>query len=137
MNRLNSPAQHSTLIFVFALLALSAACNRPISQPAATPAAKRYPFKGRIVSIDKPSSTATINNEPVPGFMDPMVMSYTFKPPATLDQLQPGDSIAADVVVEPDKYWLENVQITGHAKPPDSKPISSIHRAGKNLKRDC
>jgi Cu/Ag efflux protein CusF len=113
------------------------ACNRGPSQPAATAAAKRYPFKGKVVSIDKPSATAAINNEPVPGFMDPMVMSYTLKPPATLDELQPGDSIAADVVVEPGKYWLENVQITAHAKPPDNKPSSSMHRAGKSRKRDC
>jgi Cu/Ag efflux protein CusF len=125
------------LIFALlcALLACSA-CNHSAPQPPATTAAKRYPFKGKIVSIDKPSATATINNEPVPGFMDPMVMSYTLQPPATLDQLQPGDSIAAEVVVEPDKYWLENVQVTAHAKPSDSKPSSSLPRAGQNRKRD-
>jgi len=44
--------------------------------------------------------------------MDPMVMPYTIKPPATLAQLQPGDSITADVVVQPDNtYWLENVKV--------------------------
>jgi Cu/Ag efflux protein CusF len=129
-----------SLALLCALLACSA-CNRTsrsaATTAAATAAAKRYPFKGKVVSIDKPSATAAINNEPVPGFMDPMVMSYTLKPPAALDQLQPGDSIAADVVVEPGKYWLENVQVTTHAKPPDNKPSSSIHRAGKSRKRDC
>jgi Cu/Ag efflux protein CusF len=54
--------------------------------------------------------------------MDSMIMPYTVKPPVVLDQLQPGDSITADVVVEPDKYWLENVKVTGHSKNPDSKP---------------
>jgi hypothetical protein len=128
-----------SLALLCALLACSA-CNRDNSKPAATTpsaAAKRYPFKGKIISIDKPSATASINNEPVPGFMDPMVMSYALKPPATLDQLQPGDSIAADVIVEPDKYWLENVQVIGHAKPPDNKPSSSIHRAGNSKPRAC
>jgi hypothetical protein len=50
-----------------------------------------------------------------------MVMPYTIQPPAALNQLQPGDSITADVVVAPDKYWLESVKITGHANPPASE----------------
>jgi Cu/Ag efflux protein CusF len=126
-----------SLALLCALLTCSA-CNRTSPSAATTAsAAKRYPFKGKVVSIDRPSATAAINNEPVPGFMDPMVMSYTLKPPATLDQLQPGDSIAADVVVEPGKYWLENVQITAHPKPSDTKPSSSIHRTGEYRKRDC
>ncbi len=53
-------------------------------------------------------------------------MPYPIKPPAALEQLQPGDSITAEVVVaEPGKYWLENVKITGRAKPAPSKPSAS------------
>ena len=54
-------------------------------------------------------------------------MPYTIKPPSTLDQLQPGDSITADVVVEPDKYWLENVKVTGHSKAPAGTPTATEH----------
>ena len=36
------------------------------------------------MSIDKRLGMANIDNEPIAGFMDPMVMSYTIKPPATL-----------------------------------------------------
>jgi hypothetical protein len=54
--------------------------------------------------------------------MDPMIMPYPIKPGSAIDQLQPGDSITADVVVaEPGKYWLENVKITAHAKPASGK----------------
>jgi Cu/Ag efflux protein CusF len=125
MNRLNLSTQRVALICVFAMLALSVACDRPTSQPAANPQseAKRYPFKGKVISLDKQARTANINNERIPGFMDPMVMPYTIKPPAALDQLQPGDSIGADVVVEPGKYWLENVKITGHSRA-DAKPAA-------------
>ena len=104
-----------------ALLVFSVACNRGPSQPSAASGqstAKRYSFKGRVISVDKNAATANIDNEPIAGFMDEMTMPYTIKPPSTLDQLQPGDSITADVVVEPDKYWLENVKVTGHSKPP-------------------
>lgn len=111
-------------MIVCALLALSAACNRGPSQPAGTnpsTAAKRYALKGKVISIDKQAAKANIENEPIAGFMDPMAMTYTIKPPATLDQLQLGDSITADVFVEPDKYWLENVRVTGHSQTPAGK----------------
>jgi Cu/Ag efflux protein CusF len=119
-HKLNSLSPQLALFCLLALLTLSPACNRGTSQPTtANPqsAAKRYPLKGKVISVDKQTGLANINNEPIPGFMDPMVMPYPIKPPAALDQLQPGDSITADVVVaEPGKYWLENVKITEHSK---------------------
>jgi protein SCO1/2 len=123
-HKLNSSSAQLALLCLFFLLTLSAACNRETSQPASTnapAAAKRYALKGKVISLDKQAGTASINNEPIPGFMDPMVMPYPIRPPAALDQLHPGDSITADVVVAPDKYWLENVKITAHANPPASE----------------
>jgi Cu/Ag efflux protein CusF len=75
----------------------------------------RYALKGKVVSVDKNAGTANIDNEPIAGFMDEMMMAYTFKPPSQIDRLQPGDLISADVVVaEPGQYWLENLKVTGH-----------------------
>jgi protein SCO1/2 len=139
---LNSPTPRVALFCLCALLlVLPTACNRGPSQPGATnvqSGTKRYAFKGKVVSIDKNARTANIDNEPVPGFMDPMVMPYTIKPASTLDQLQPGDTITADVVVQPDKvqpdnvqpdttYWLENVKVVSHSQTPADKPTSSLH----------
>jgi protein SCO1/2 len=113
------------LYFVFlvcALLTFSAACNRGSQS-----SAKRYAFKGKVVAVDKNAGTADIDNEPIAGYMDQMVMPYSFKPQAQLDQLQPGDSITGDVVVDTDKYWLENIKVTGHSQLPATKPTASIH----------
>src|SRR5271165_850411 len=129
-NNFNSHSPHFALLCLCALLALFPACNRQKSQTAATVAdsgTKRYPFKGKVVSIDKNSGTANIDNEPIVGFMDPMVMPYTFKPQAQIDQLQPGDTITADVVVEPEKYWLENVKVVSHSKAPAGVPTATLH----------
>ena len=64
-------------------------------------------------------------------------MAYKFKPVEVLSQLAPGDSISAEVVVvqpegkaasddaEPD-YWLENVKVTAHSKPP-AKSGATLH----------
>jgi len=79
------------------------------------------------MSVDKNAGAANIDNEPIAGFMDPMVMSYTFKPANVIDQLQPGDSISGEVVVDSDKYWLENVKVTGHSAAPAEKPAASVH----------
>src|SRR5579872_147433 len=110
-----------------ALLAFPA-CNREKSQQAtSTQSSKRYAFKGKIMTVDKNIGTANIENEDIPGFMAPMVMPYSFKPPSQINNLQPGDSITADVVLDKGEYWLENVKVTGHSQPPASQPTSSIH----------
>lgn len=128
--KFNSLSLTLALFCVCAGLVTFAACNRSPSQPSAAnqqSGAKRYALKGKVVSIDKQAASANIDNEPIAGFMDAMVMSYTIKPPGILDQLQPGDSIAADVVVDSDKYWIENVKITGHSPTPAAKPTASTH----------
>ena len=125
----NSPSPYIALFSLCALLALAAACNRGAPQPANSDSkAKRYALKGIVVSVDKQAGTASINNEPIKGFMDPMVMPYTIKPPSALDQLQPGDSITADVVVEPDKYWLENVNVIAHSQNSAGKPAATSQK---------
>ena len=71
-------------------MTIGLACNRSRSPEQSE---KRYALKGKVVSIDKNAGTANINNEPIPGFMDSMVMSYAIKPASMLSQLQPGLSL--------------------------------------------
>jgi Cu/Ag efflux protein CusF len=87
--------------------------NVPSSVQAST--AKRYHLKGKVVSIDKPSKMAIIDGEDVPGFMAAMTMPYQVKPETELDKLSAGDSITADIVVQDDNGWLENIVVTEHA----------------------
>lgn len=63
-------------------------------------------------------------------------MPYKVKPAATLNQITPGDTISAEVVVvqpggksedaTPD-YWLENLKVTAHAKEPPAASSSALH----------
>jgi protein SCO1/2 len=129
-HQLNSFSLHSVLFVLCALLILSAACNRgkPQTDTATAQSANRYSLRGKVVSVDKNAGTANIDNEPIADFMDTMVMPYPIKPPAMLDQLHPGDTITADVVVQSadNKYWLENVKVTGHSDTPAGKP-AAVH----------
>ena len=119
----------SGTILLTLLVILLPACHSKTSQAAA----KRYPFAGRVVSIDAQDQSALIANDNIPGFMDAMTMSYKVKPPSVLNQLTTGDSISAEaVVVEPTGkgdnaepgYWLENVKVTAHR---DTTPALSPH----------
>src|SRR5580704_6857381 len=60
---------------------------------------KRYSLKGKVMSIDKQSQTVNVEAEAIPGFMEAMTMPYKVEPGNTLDQLSPGDSISADLIV--------------------------------------
>jgi protein SCO1 len=106
----------------------AAACNKPPAPSTASPqsGAKRYPLKGKVVSVDLASGTANVAAEAIPGFMDAMTMPYEIHPASELGQLSPGDAIAAEVVVEDDKYWLENVRVIQHAAAPPPKPSAAL-----------
>ena len=92
-----------------------------------SPLVKRFPFTGRIISIDQGSQSAVIDGDAIPGFMDAMAMTYKIKDAGELKKLSVGDSIAADVVVANQDYWLENVKVTGHTTPAQDKPGAAVH----------
>ena len=105
------------LTYICLAIALTTSCNKTSPQPAGQQVtaaqAKRYHLKGKIVSIDKQSKMANIDSEAIPDFMDAMTMPYQVKPETELDKLKPGDAITADVVVQDEKYWLENISLVG------------------------
>ena len=107
------------------LLALSG-CNKGENQPTVVvppqvTAAKRYHLQGQVASVDKRANMLNVDGEAIPGFMAAMTMPYNVKPETELDKLSPGDAISADVVVQGDNSWLENIKVTGHSSAPASK----------------
>jgi len=117
----NSTRRLLPIVLIVSAAFFFSSCHR-----SPTAAAKRYPFTGRIVSVDTQSQAAVIDGDTIPGFMDAMAMTYRIKPPSMLSQLSPGDSISAELVVIPHQgnddnaapdSWLENIKVTGHAAP--------------------
>ncbi len=117
------------LVVLFVGVGPLASCHR-----SNTPTTKRYPFTGRVISINSHDQTAIIDGDAVPGFMVAMAMSYKIKPAAELSQLAPGDSISAEVVVVDSDakdesaadYWLENVKVTAHAPSPHGPTVNFL-----------
>jgi Cu/Ag efflux protein CusF len=126
---------YQSILLIFILAGL-AACNKstssssPASQSSSagtvgdsSSAIKHYPFKGKIVSVDAMSKSASIDGADIPGFMSAMTMSYEIHPDSDLQKLHAGDSIQADIVVDNsdsnnEKYWLEHVAAVPAAKEP-------------------
>ena len=100
---------------------LTVACDKSSNQPTVTVPSpvttpvKRYHLKGKVVSVDKRAQMVNVDGEDIPGFMGAMTMPYQVKPASELDKLSAGDAITADVVVQDDNSWLENIVVSGKA----------------------
>lgn len=112
------------LLILCALIGLvMVACHSTPTQPTAsqTGSFKRYHLTGRVVSVDKQAHVLNLDSEAIPGFMGAMTMPYNVKPESLLDKLSPGDAITADVVIQGDDSWLENISVNSHTTAPPSK----------------
>src|SRR5713226_4687970 len=89
-----------------------AGCSSP--KPAQQ-APHRYSLHGRIVSIEKAKQQVVVDHGEITGFMMAMTMGYSVKNPNLLDSLSPEDQITADVVVNGDDVWLENIVVVKKA----------------------
>jgi protein SCO1/2 len=115
----------AAMLAVVVALALSAvSCSKNTSSASS----KRYHLKGTVVSVDQRAHMVNVDADSIPGFMDAMMMPYSVKPVSELERLSAGDAITADVVVQGDNYWLENIKVTGHTTPPaPAKPVAQMH----------
>jgi protein SCO1/2 len=78
---------------------------------------QRYVLTGTVQSIDLPNHQIEVDGDAVPGYMDAMSMPYSVPDDKALKALNVGDIIRADIVVEGNDSHLENIKVTGHAKP--------------------
>lgn len=105
------------LIIALILFALSAgiACTKAEENKGTE---KRYPMKGKVISVDKENKRAKIHHEDIEGFMDAMTMDFPIKADWVWDELRPGVQVQAEMVVNSaakDPYWLENIAIVATA----------------------
>jgi len=76
---------------------------------------RRYALNGRVVSIEKEKQQVVVDHGDITGFMMAMTMGYSVKNPSLLDSLSPEDKITADVVINGDDVWLENIVVVTKA----------------------
>jgi protein SCO1/2 len=108
------------LIIILSAVFLFTACQKAETPPQASPSAKRYNMKGKVVAIDKAKKKATIAHEDIPGFMEAMTMDFPIHETWVWEDLQPGSEIFAELVVDnmaQDTYWLEKIGIIAAPNP--------------------
>lgn len=98
---------------------------------------KRYPLKGKVVSVDREKKRAKVDHEAIEGFMEAMTMDFPIKADWVWDDLKPGSEIRAELVVDssaPDPYWLENLGIIAAAIPgQEPSPNENNAQVGKEI----
>ncbi len=96
---------------------------QPVSQSEPS-APRRYSLQGRVVSVEKDKQQVVVDHGEITGFMMAMTMGYSVKNPTVLDSLSPEDQITADVVVNGNDVWLENIVVVKKADQSKAKASS-------------
>jgi len=111
------------ILFLLFTVLFAAACQKAETQNQnATAEAKRYKLKGKIVAVDKAKKKATVAHEEIAGYMDAMTMDFPIKDDWVWDDLTKDAEIRADLVVDKDGYWLENLGIIMAPNPNQPAP---------------
>ena len=83
---------------------------------------RRYDLKGIVEAIDSQRKQVTIKHEDIPGYMNAMTMPFSLKDDWVYKVITVGDQIQAQLVVQGDRAWLEEVTITQQT-PASESPI--------------
>jgi protein SCO1/2 len=87
--------------------------------------ARRFDFRGRVISVARADRQATVAHERIDGFMDPMTMPFTVKEGWALQVMKPGDLVQGTLVVDGSRSWIEVAAVTsdprGAAEPNEPK----------------
>ncbi|MCM3878365.1 MAG: SCO family protein [Thermoanaerobaculia bacterium] len=124
------------LLVLAVLASAGAACRKP-PEPAAPKAAvspgleKPYPLKGVVVSVDRAGGKVTLKHEAVPGYMDAMTMPFAVGAAKILDDLKPGDTVEAKLLVGDRSSHLEGIVVS---RPPGTTALETIPAQGRHGK---
>ena len=123
------------ILFLFSVLLFTACQKPPIQQPIASPDAKIFTLKGKIVSVDKAKQTAKINHESIPNVMVGMTMDFPIYNDDILNTLTKDSEIKADLVVDKGAFWLENINVVAAPNPdkPAPTPNEKFAYEGKEV----
>jgi protein SCO1 len=121
------------LFFLFSVLFFTACQQTP--EPLVSADAKRYPLRGKVLSVNKAKKTASIAHEEIPGFMEPMTMTFPIRNEDILNTLTEGAEIQAELVDDKanGEYWLENISVSVPIEPgnPAAAPNKNFVQIGQ------
>lgn len=111
-------------ILILSSIMFLASCRNaaPTPKQTASPDAKHYALKGKIVAVDKARKSVTVAHEKITGYMDAMTMPFPVKDDFVLGDLTKDADLSADLIVDTDGFWLENIAVSSAANPNQPAP---------------
>jgi protein SCO1/2 len=73
--------------------------------------ASSYAARGLVLKVQPDQGTVTVSHEPIPGYMDAMVMPFTAAHPDDLKDVRPGDRIGFRIRVEKGHTLIDRVTL--------------------------
>ena len=112
--------KRSALAGVVTLFVLTAGCQSKT---------KQYSLRGQVLAKNEAANELTVKHEDIPGFMPAMTMPYKVRNSAAVQEVQPGDLIAADLITanQGKDYWLEDIRILDESGRKTAKPAVTRH----------
>jgi len=109
-----------TIVAVAAAVVFGLACgSRTAGRASAAAPARRLPLRGVVVAAD--GDRLTVAHDAIPGYMDAMTMTFAVRDRAATAHADPGALIAATLVVDGDRSWLDDVSVA--SRPTDAASI--------------
>jgi Cu/Ag efflux protein CusF len=119
VHRLLQARRHFLIVTIAAGISIPAGlagCGAPKpAQQQEAEGPKRYKLEGRVVSVETTKQQVVVDAGDIPGFMMAMTMGYSVKNPNLLTPLSAEDKIKADVVVNGNDVYLENIVVVKKA----------------------
>lgn len=84
----------------------------------------RHDVQGLVLKVDLPSRSIVVSHEPIPGFMNAMVMPFTAARAEDLAEVRAGDRIAFRMTVRGERTTIDTVRILS-SKPSAGGSASS------------
>ena len=111
-------------LIIFSVLLFTSCQKTETTSQAASPNAKRFTLRGKVVAVDKAAKKATIAHDDVEDYMPAMTMEFPVRADWVWDDLTKDADIRADLVVDDANgaFWLENVAITAAPNPNQPAP---------------
>jgi protein SCO1/2 len=96
-------------------------------------AAENHSVKGILVESNPATHSIVVSCDAVPGYMEPMVMSFTVRGNANLKTLAPGMSVSFEMVEGKNEAFAEHLQVlraSNHeSEPTEASRLTFLHRA--------
>jgi protein SCO1/2 len=74
-------------------------------------AAERHAVTGLVLKVDRPNGVFVVSCDRIPGYMEPMVMSFSVRKPENLDGIQPSTVVEFVLDVDGNKTYAENLRV--------------------------